>query len=94
MFEIKIILKKFDEMKLKQQQKKNKNKKYVLLSDLFKLVSYLKESHRDEDKNRIIPIQMNKNELKERGSVFRQVFEKDKELFNHSYLKKRRNPVS
>jgi hypothetical protein len=34
----------------------------VLLSDLFKLVSYLKESHREVDKSRIIPIQMNKNE--------------------------------
>ena len=41
----------------------------VLLSDLFKLVSYLKENHR-ENKNRISSISVNKNELKENGSVF------------------------
>ncbi len=63
-----------------------------LLSDLFKLVSYLKENFQYGVKK--FPLSPNKEVIKERGSIFRQVFENDKKLFNHSYFQKRKNLVS
>jgi hypothetical protein len=63
-----------------------------LFSDLFKLISYLKENFHYRVKKR--PFSFNKEVLKERESVFKQVIEKDKKLFNHSYFQKRRHPIS
>jgi uncharacterized membrane protein len=63
-----------------------------LLSDLFMLVSYLKKNYRHKvNKTRKNKLSVNRDILKERESVFRQVIEYNKKLSNHSYFQKRKN---
>ncbi len=60
-----------------------------LLSDLFKLISYLKENFHYRVKKR--PFSFNKEVLKEKESVFRQVIEKVRNYLIILIFKKEEN---
>ena len=69
----------------------------IILNDLHKLFSFLKENSsflNRKRENKINPPTIAIINKKERENVFKQVVAKDNYLFNHSYFQKRRNMTS